>query len=1067
VNDSTAPYVPDLTRARPAAAPLRLGTLGGAGRSIGAGFDLMRADVGLTNTQQRYESGVWGEMIAAANRAGVAQPVRTIDFLGATMLTLPGELRNPAYTAAGRFSDREKVADDLLKAYQAARAKDPSLPDYGSTEAVLAEVTRRRQADAAEARGRMDDSALGIAGGFIGALGAGFTDPLLLATMGIGAGAVTGKTLAQTIAMRAAAEGSLQGALTVATLPVLFEDAEANDFDYDAWDAVLDVVLGTVLGGVIGAGSGVLEARAVKKAGRATAEAIERGTDVVAANSRTLARKLRELGRPLTTEEEDAARTLEAAADVEEATPFPAVPEGDVVHAASLDEAVQAIEQGRANALPDMPVLPPSAARVEADILGDGAGRAADLELADFITEEIGEARADIALLTDLRTKIERARLTEANRAALLAERDTVAALAEYEPPDGPSRQRLVEIDQYLDEARRLQTQGVDPDAVQRDLQDVETHLAELERELVEVRARATTPADPATMQSGRIYEVSAKDLQTDPVTFQYKGGGDAEGVTERLRGVTEWNPDAANTIIVWQKADGTMFVADGHQRSGLARRLIAEGRYADIKLTARVYREVDGFTAERIMLRAAGANILNGSGTEVDAAKIIRRAGVGGEYLQGFNAAAAFGKRAMGLSRLSDDAFGMVLNGTDADAAVGAIVGRVAADQPELHAQLLAAVRKADVTNENQMELMVRDMLAAPRTTETQTDMFGSLQVTRGLWAERAQVLDRAVRAIKGAKRALASAADNADVLEGAGSRVDRKAAASAADQNAVLAQAVERLAHKTDNPVNAALSRAAAMIAEGMSPDAAAKAFVNDLRARPDILRDIIAGGDGGRADGGDAGLQRGAGPDAAPEGRQSNEIRGDAGAPDADAGDGDAGGFDPDGALGSLFGSDDAAGGGGPARPAAGADGRPDGSLGLDGGPRVGLALAPRQAQQAQMGADSPLRPGDRAEQADVDGLPMFDAERSPDMLDALARDGASGRVAAEFDDPMGAGAQAQADVLLHDLRRDVKLEGDAPAREEGFALDELEDVDLKSALDGLDADEAALAALRGCL
>jgi hypothetical protein len=560
----------------------------------------------------------------------------------------------------------------------------------------------------------------------------------------------------------------------------------------------------------------------------------------------------------------------------------------------------------------------------------------------------------------------------------------------------------------------------------------------------------------PLPTSAGGLQQVSALELRTDPETFQYKGGGDAEGVTERLRGVTEWNPDAANVIMVWERGDGVRFVADGHQRSGLARRLIAEGRYPDIKLLARVYREADGVTAEQAMLRAAGANILNDSGTPLDAAKIIRRLGVDSAYLAGLNLQASFGRQALGLSRLSDDALGLVINGEERTAVAGAVVGRAAADSPELHVQLIGALERADLRNVQQMELMVRDMLSAPRTREVQTDMFGELTVTRALFAERAQVLDRALKAIRDARRALTSAADNAGTLEAAGSQVDRAKAADVAAENAVLADAIERLSRTRDNPVTEALSRAAARVAEGVNPNEAARAFVADLRAQPGLIDELKRGGDGGRGASGDGGPERRpGGDDAAPDRAADGETGAESGEPISD------------GATGSLFGDSgddlapttadgEAAAGGGADAPA------------LDRGPEVDPAVAARNRQMGQMAADSPLRPGDRAEQADVDGTPLFDAARSPDMFGgdgrpalpaagAAVSDAASGKAIAEFDDPLGAGAQAQTETLWHDLKRDM----------EAGVADALDDPDLRAEVERLDAEAAALDALKGCL
>lgn len=63
-------------------------------------------------------------------------------------------------------------------------------------------------------------------------------------------------------------------------------------------------------------------------------------------------------------------------------------------------------------------------------------------------------------------------------------------------------------------------------------------------------------------------------ELSTDAAAFQYKGGGDASGVTNRLKNVTTWDPVASGKVLVFERADGTRVIADGHQRLGLAKRL-------------------------------------------------------------------------------------------------------------------------------------------------------------------------------------------------------------------------------------------------------------------------------------------------------------------------------------------------------------------------------------------------------------------------------------------------------------------------------------------------------------
>ena len=743
---STGGAIADFSGTSAAEAPMRLGSIGGLIGGIAPGFDRARAGIGLTDTKSRYDRALYGEMIGAVQRARVAPPTRRVELLGTTLLEMPGQLTNPAYEPEDVFGRRQAAEARLFGLYRQARARNPQLPDIGDADRFRAEVARRRHADVAAADDRIEGSFAGEAGAFVGAIGAGFTDPTVLLSLGLGAGAVAARTTAGTIALRAGAEAGLQGTVAAATAPWLMEDASEHGFQYDLKDAAVDVAAGAALGGLFGAASGVAEIPAVREGARRLARP-------VATSARGLAEKLRGLGRPLTGEETDALRVLEHDASIEETSPYAARADDgdDVLHRAQLEEATDALVSDRPSGLPAVP--PPSIA--------------------------------------------------------------------------------------------------INPD------QPLPGHFA----------------------------VISAKDLHTDPATFQYKAGGDAYGVTGKLARVTAWNDDAANSIIVWERGDGTKFVADGHQRTGLAKRLIDEGKYDDIPMLARVYREADGVSAEVAMLRAASANIMSGTGTPLDAARIIRRVGLNSDYLRGFDRATAFGQQSIGLSRLSDDAFGMVINGDDTMIPIGALVGRVAPDNPELHAQAITMLRTADVTSDVQRELLLRDLLAAPRVQEVQTDMFGMLQVTRGLYAERARVLDRAMELIRREKRALLSAADNAETLEQVGAKVDRALAERIAGQNAETAMLIERLARVTDNPVNDALSGAATAMHEGKSIDAAARAFLGDLRSRPDIVDELVRGGGAGGDGAGGSGLAGDAGGGAAAEsGARAGDAAGAAAGTDA---------------------------------------------------------------------------------------------------------------------------------------------------------------------------------------
>jgi len=85
------------------------------------------------------------------------------------------------------------------------------------------------------------------------------------------------------------------------------------------------------------------------------------------------------------------------------------------------------------------------------------------------------------------------------------------------------------------------------------------------------------------------------QNVQTDAATFQYKNGSEQDGVTDRLRGVTKWDTARAGMALIYEKADGTRFIADGHQRLGLAKRLSSEGK--PVQMAAIILREPDRVT--------------------------------------------------------------------------------------------------------------------------------------------------------------------------------------------------------------------------------------------------------------------------------------------------------------------------------------------------------------------------------------------------------------------------------------------------------------------------------------
>jgi len=321
---------------------------------------------------------------------------------------------------------------------------------------------------------------------------------------------------------------------------------------------------------------------------------------------------------------------------------------------------------------------------------------------------------------------------------------------------------------------------------------------------------------------------VSAATLRTDAATFQYKGGGDAAGVTDRLRSVERWDDLASGKVVVFEDEAGQRFIADGHQRLGLAQRLLLEGRADKIDLNGFVFRARDGWTPADVRAIAAKKNLQEGSGDVIDTARVLRErptildgsVPVGSEHM----------RQARGLARLSDDAFVMVLNRQVAPGHA-ALVGEMMPERLS-HAFAVAALAQAEDLTAARARYMIADMARAPIRHEVQETLLGALERTVPLVVERARVLDKAVGALRKERSAFRTVVANADRLENAGNVITEGGSRAAADAAAEAIDAIERLALRA-GAVSEALDRAATALAGGTRIAEATDAFVREVTA------------------------------------------------------------------------------------------------------------------------------------------------------------------------------------------------------------------------------------------
>lgn len=331
----------------------------------------------------------------------------------------------------------------------------------------------------------------------------------------------------------------------------------------------------------------------------------------------------------------------------------------------------------------------------------------------------------------------------------------------------------------------------------------------------------------PAEAPGEAIYRFRPGDLQVDAERFQFKRGGDALGVNDRFKGVDLFDQRNAGIVFVWEDLAGGRFIADGHQRLGLARRAEAANPDKPVYLQGFLLREADGITAEEARYLAAIKNIADETADVIDVAKVFRARR---EIPAHLNMRRGVNREAQGLSNLSDDAFTMVVN-ERVKSAHAAILGRLAHDLPDAHADILAQLAELKPASLVEAESMIRDMLSAPAVRTTQESLFGAEDVTEILFKERARILNATANRLKKDRATFNLLGRERERIEGQGNVLDSAANAERAQLDAILLETIQKLARRT-GPIADALAQAAKDLKAGARLDGVVKRFAEDVR-------------------------------------------------------------------------------------------------------------------------------------------------------------------------------------------------------------------------------------------
>ena len=290
------------------------------------------------------------------------------------------------------------------------------------------------------------------------------------------------------------------------------------------------------------------------------------------------------------------------------------------------------------------------------------------------------------------------------------------------------------------------------------------------------------------------VSRIPFSTLRVDPKTFQFRTKVGATGTDDRLSGVEQFDDLKAGNFIVFEKKDGTRFIADGHHRYELAKRLGVDS------VNAIVRREVDGYTPASVRAEAAATNIAANNGTPLDVAKLFRDTPGGADAAianLNLNRKSTLVQQGRNLAKLSDDAFDLVAGGviSNRDAAV---IGATFSD-PEQQQAAIKTFARVKPESEGEAQILARDILRSgfEKSQGQQADIFGG-QDLDDLLKERVKVTAALERSLKTDKSLFASLVDRAGRIESLqGNAVNREGSKSAADEAAQLAGVLDSLSN------------------------------------------------------------------------------------------------------------------------------------------------------------------------------------------------------------------------------------------------------------------------------
>ena len=321
---------------------------------------------------------------------------------------------------------------------------------------------------------------------------------------------------------------------------------------------------------------------------------------------------------------------------------------------------------------------------------------------------------------------------------------------------------------------------------------------------------------DQDFMKDHYIEQFDIDKLTTDAKTFQYKSETNEFGISDKLMGVTKWDQPSASTILVYEFKDGRLAVVDGHQRFGLAKKLIDQKP----RLYGYRVREVDGYVPDHAMLQGVAINLRQGTGTAIDAAKMMRVKNFDiNAIMASMPIKSEIVKVAQGLTKLSNDSFSMVVN-KFIDYKVASRVGELIPDK-ELHASTLTILKKQKFDNMQQVDLILKQIRETPSVKMKEQTLFGVEEFKQSLIVEKSILLTNFAKSTKDKKKLFSLVLREDQLLTSAGNKLDNINNEKIVTQNAKIQEKIEILATRVGQ-LSTDLTEAAKLYKQGNKQEA-----------------------------------------------------------------------------------------------------------------------------------------------------------------------------------------------------------------------------------------------------